>query len=829
MKLLRSITFLAVLAALLGAVFVHPAAAQADGLTLRVKPANDGYVKNGEWLTVWAELENKGKNIEGQLSVQVTGSSTLVTYAVPVSLPSGARKRLPLYILPNNYSRELEVQLTEQGKPLAKEKFSVHPQVNLTYQVGLVAAERGGLALLNGITLPGQERSKVILDVALDDLPDRSEGLSSFDLLVFNDTDTSRLTPAQAGALANWVRQGGQLVVGGGTGAAVTLAGFPAGLLPVSLSGEVELQADDLSGLVEYAKGSAIRTTGTFVFAQVSLAAQAQVIAGSTEMPLVVESSYGDGKVDFVSLSLSSAPFNSWPDTIRFWNELLASRGTYPQNLPADISMRQMVGMNMLNNLTNIPTLDLPSIRWLSILLGIYILLVGPVNYFVLRRLRRLQLAWVTIPILTLLFSAGAFGMGYLTRGSDLILNQIALIYPDGNGAASVKNYLGLFSPSQQSYALAVKTPGLLSAISQYNDNGWGPGGMATNTANATFIQGDQPRIEGLTVDQWSFQAFAEEEGWEKFGRVRGDLRLENEKIIGTVRNETSVAMTDTFLVAGPYFVRSGDLAPGEEKKVEISLSTLPVNRFGPPLSYRLYENEFQTPNKNTRLIDLKRSILSAVIDGQMSGMSAKMFGFAIPAPTATALVSDLSVTFLGWVNQAPPDVTVEGYGLKKQVLGLVTQKMGYQMGASNEIAIPVGMVPGRVSKAPTSGGVCGGGDTTTGVALENGTAEFTFQIRDLSGYAPQEIRLSLTIDGGTPSGAPEIAMYAWKEESWAVLKGINLGVNVINDVQSFINPDGEVKVRIASDAALRGFCMYVDLGLKAEKTAQIGGPDASH
>ena len=302
MKSLRIIALLVVLASLLMTPSARLAAAQADQISLTVTPAGDGYFKNGEWLAVWAEIENAGSDIEAQLSVQITGSSSQSTYAVDVSLPSGARKRVPLYVLPNNFSRELEVQLKTQDTLLAKQKITVRPQGNITYLVGLVASERGGLALLNGITLPGQSRPKVILDLAPADIPERSEGLGSFDLLVFNDVDTSRLTPAQAEALAGWVHQGGQLVIGGGSGTALTLSGLPTDLLPVEVNGQGEIRAEDLNDLVAFAEGSTIRTTGTFVCATVTPAPQARTLVEASLSPLVVEGSYGKGRVDFIGL-----------------------------------------------------------------------------------------------------------------------------------------------------------------------------------------------------------------------------------------------------------------------------------------------------------------------------------------------------------------------------------------------------------------------------------------------------------------------------------------------------------------------------------------------
>ncbi len=826
MKSLRIIALLVVLASLLMTPSARLAAAQADQISLTVTPAGDGYFKNGEWLAVWAEIENAGSDIEAQLSVQITGSSSQSTYAVDVSLPSGARKRVPLYILPNNFSRELEVQLKTQDTLLAKQKITVRPQGNITYLVGLVASERGGLALLNGITLPGQSRPKVILDLAPADIPERSEGLGSFDLLVFNDVDTSRLTPAQAEALAGWVHQGGQLVIGGGSGTALTLSGLPTDLLPVEVNGQGEIRAEDLNDLVAFAEGSTIRTTGTFVCATVTPAPQARTLVEASLSPLVVEGSYGKGRVDFIGLNLSSAPFNSWPDTIAFWNRLVASLGQYPMDQPPDISMRQLAGMNMVSNLSNIPALDLPSIRWLTILLGVYILLVGPANYLILRRLRRLQLAWLTIPALTLLFSTGAFGMGYLMRGTDVIMNQIALIAPNGSGSAAVTNYLGLFSPSQRSYALEVKTPGLLSAIIGYDGNPWNSTGGVTGSS-AVFIQGDRPKIEGLSVNQWSFQTFAEEEQWGQFGSLHGDLRLENEKIVGTIRNETTVPLTDNFLIAGQNFIHLGDLAVGQEKQVELSFGDITANRFGPPVSYRLYEG--QNGFGNDRLLNLKISILNSTMNGKgmQVGPVQRPVPMVNPSNNLTTSLSDLAVTFLGWTDQAPPDVTVNGQPIQKQTIGMVTQNLPYQISGLDEISIPIGMIPGTVTQSPVDGGICGNGDVTA-VYMQHGSAEMTFQVPDLSGYTTQELRLNLAIDG-SPLSTPGVELYQWSDQAWTIIKDPVLGVNLIAQPKNYINSDGSIRLRLTMESGAGGYCSYIDLGLKAGKTATQGGQDVSH
>jgi hypothetical protein len=825
-KVLRAILFVAVLGGLLYPGFTQSAAAQSQPGTvnLRVTPAFDGYFKNGEWLVAWAEIENNGKNVDAQLSVQISNSATQATYAIAVSLPSGARKRVPLYILANNFSRELEVQLNGPDGLLARQKITVRPQPNLNFMAGLVARERGGLALLNGVALPGQERPKVIVDVRLEDLPDRMEGLRSFDLLIFNDVDTSRMTPGQATALADWVQQGGRLVIGGGSTAALTLTGLPGALLPVSLAGQADLTAGELGGLADFAGGSAILTSGTFVSSKVNPTETSSRLAGDVAAPLVVESRYGDGRVDFISLNLSSAPFNSWPDTIKFWSKLLAPTGEYSQNLPADVSVRQMYSMEMVSDLSNIPALDLPSIQWLSLLLGVYILLVGPANYFILRRLRRMHLAWVTIPALTLIFSAGAFGIGYLLHGTDVVLNQIALITPNNNGAAEVTNYLGLFSPSQNAYSLEVKTPGLLSPIVSGDGNIWGPGGTINYGTNVTFMQGEQPLVKGLAIDQWSFQAFAEEERWRQFGSLKADLRLENDKVVGTLRNATSAPLKDIAIVVGSNFVRLGDLAAGAEKPVELDLAALSGDQMNMPVSYRLYEPSMNSAG-NTRLIDLKRSLVSRVVDGSGSKFSA-MISSKFPPPFSGTGNGGLSAILIAWVDQVPPEVTIYGAQIKKQVIGMITQEVELNFGEAPLVTIPVGLISGSMTEAPANGGMCSS-NNMLGVMIQSGSAVFDYQLPELNGYRLSELHLVLTRDG-PQAGAPGIAFYDWNEKSWTVFKNLVMGANTIEQPHTFVDANHTVRVRITGDANPQGFCTFLGLGLKAEKEDATGGPNVS-
>ena len=77
---------------------------------------------------------------------------------------------------------------------------------------------------------------------------------------------------------------------------------------------------------------------------------------------------------------------------------------------------------------SQLPSLALPPVGGMIGLLGLYILLIGPINYLVLKRLDKREWAWVTMPILILAFAAGAYGFGSLLRGSNVIVNEAAIV-----------------------------------------------------------------------------------------------------------------------------------------------------------------------------------------------------------------------------------------------------------------------------------------------------------------------------------------------------------------------------------------------------------------
>lgn len=792
----------------LGVIFsltwdIGQAQSENNGIVMEAEAAFQGVFKNGEWLPIWITLENSGPDRNAEARVRVTSGNGAVNYAVPVPLPTGARKRVPLYVLPNSFSRELEVQLVADGELLGRTVLTVLPQMNISYVVGILAPERGAAALISGITLPGQFRPIVLVDLAAQDLPEKPEGLRSFDAILINDFDTSTLSQEQRNTLQDWVQSGGRLIVGGGAGAQKSVSGLPEALVLITPADLIELE--DVSALSTYANTETIRVPGPFLVAVGAQNAGAALVQQG-EVPLLQEAQVGGGRVDYISLDLAGSPFDAWSGATEFWQTLLSPGAAYPNWLAPDVPQRQMIADQMNYALSSLPALDLPSVRGLAILLAIYVLLVGPVNYLVLRSIKRLQLAWITIPVLTVLFSAGTFAIGFALRGNDVILNKIAMIeiQPDGSGKAAT--FFGLFSPAQRAYEVQVPGSGLLSAINTYYDP-WTGGPVAPG--EITFVQGDPALVQGLSVNQWSMQAFQSESTWSDFGRVTADLEVSQDGLTGQVTNNTRQTLKDAILILGMRFARIGDLAPGETQQVELLMPEETGFRYSGEIGWIIFEDQYSSAIQPPRELDVKRNIVNAIF--QYSG-----------SPTSSAIRASGTGSYgqkpllLGWLDSAPPDVLVNDRQVTEQTTALVYQGLDYRLADGPEVWLPVGTIPGGLVEYPIEGGNCGMDNIS--VWLGRGDAVFAYQLpEEMLDVRPEALRLSIRSDGGWFQ-LPKVSIFAWDENLWVDLEGAASGINIVGDAQRYVDPAGNVKVRLSTEVNQGGGCLYVELGMQGAR-----------
>ena len=215
-----------------------------------------------------------------------------------------------------------------------------------------------------------------------------SPAWEALDILVLDGIDTGRFTPAQRTALETWIQQGGQLLVTGGAGWQQTTAPL-ADLLPVSP--QASRTVDDLPALSAWA-ARPFRDAGPYLLTAGTLTSGESLLQ-SDGIPLLARRSLGRGDVFFLALDPAAPPLVDWDGSAELWNLVAASAPPLPfyaTGVKQAYAARRAVG--------TLANLVLPSVWGVALFLAVYVFAVGPLNYIVLRRLKRIELAWLTIP-----------------------------------------------------------------------------------------------------------------------------------------------------------------------------------------------------------------------------------------------------------------------------------------------------------------------------------------------------------------------------------------------------------------------------------------------
>ena len=541
------------------------ATAQAQStITVTAQAGLGGFCKTGNWLPVRVTVNNTGADVNArvQSSFKNSGGGTTIE-GMDVSLPSTSRKEFFLYIRPESFLRTFSVSVTEGNKVLATTNLNINCLSDPTTLFGVITDSPSTFSVLNSIRpLTGAAKTA---QLKIDDLPDHASGWGMLDALIISNADSGTLTVRQKQALELWIANGGKLFVTGGLEWQTTTAGI-SDLLPLQINGTKNITS--LSALSDYTIGSTALEAGT-------LLASGKVLAGSNVLvqqngtPLLVEKPVGFGKVYFFAADPSLKPLSDWDGFENFYLHLIGFKS--PKPLWASGRWDAYYADTALSTL---PELSLPSFIYVCCWLGLYIAVIGPLNYFILRRIKRPELAWVTIPVLVIVFTSLAYFSGYLYRGTRPILNRIMLAQTwEGVDQSQVTGMVGLYSPTRTTYDLKsgddfLLMPYLGTSPSLQGGNDWLAvkndagytvpdvrveiGGMQSISA-----EGSLPTLQTLTVQH----------------DLVVNLSNRLPKLSGKITNTSSYTLRDATLVTPSGWTLIGDIAPNETRKVSSTLA----------------------------------------------------------------------------------------------------------------------------------------------------------------------------------------------------------------------------------------------------------------
>jgi hypothetical protein len=443
----------------------------------------DGLVRDGEWAALHVALANLGEPVTGRLVLQTTDSAGIaMEYAREVELPAGSVKEVKFPWKPGFGGPTRAIRF-EAGTRSVETPFNIRFVGPADIAIAWMGEESAGLQTLRdtwGGSVPTRAWSPDVEGPAFFDedtdegdkpsqrtvftgqipellAPDRSNGYDTFDSVVWVDADPTRLSPEQSAALHAWVAGGGHLLL------TVTTRWRQVQESPIS-----ELLPVELEGLRDGAGADELRQMlGLEPLGEVSPEAIATLrdvpgrYAVSLDAPEDGVSwavgTYGLGTVSVITVDPRSRPLSTGIDRSQFWRHLLflpPPGGGGIEQAPLDGPLREALNLAPRSGggfmeyseilprndanwafrerirtwLEDIPGVAPLPISWLLVFSGLYLLVIGPVDYLVLRAIGRQPWTWVTFPASIAVFSAVALvGVSYV-KGSQAVVTRFEVV-----------------------------------------------------------------------------------------------------------------------------------------------------------------------------------------------------------------------------------------------------------------------------------------------------------------------------------------------------------------------------------------------------------------
>ncbi|WP_143392820.1 hypothetical protein [Fimbriiglobus ruber] len=323
--------------------------------------------------------------------------------------------------------------------------------------------------------------------------------------------------------------------------------------------------------------------------------------ADAAATPLVVQGNYGLGRITVVAFDLDQSPFLDHDERGEFWDWLIHNAGSQRSS---DVQENKVTNPNVYGGYSNtsdnedeftaairqhvdsfegVPVI---SFGWVALFIVLYTLLIGPVEYLFLKKvLGRLELTWVTFPLIVLTVSATAYFTAYAIKGNDLRINKIDVVDIDvGGGRIYGRTWFTIFSPRIDSYTLAVEPregwavgrPDVPSPVPLVDWMGGGRGGSRSFVSRGYTYHVDQigravaDGLERVPIQVWSTKAFTA--NWSAYSD-RGTPLISSElehppsdpgAVAGTITNNLPVGvLNDVALIYAGKFYKLGTVPQG--------------------------------------------------------------------------------------------------------------------------------------------------------------------------------------------------------------------------------------------------------------------------
>ncbi len=590
---------------------------EGSGLTMTVNYGYDQYVKYGRYMNVTADVTNNGQDFNGWLQVIVPKAKNNVVYRREVQVASSGTAEVSITLPVMDDTGIMQAKLVDKADNTVVEKkyeLKIGNYEKLAY-VGILSEEPEKLDYIESLGT-----RMFYLDE--NTLSDDYRALDLLDIIIINRFDTGRLTEEQIKAIQKWVMKGGTLVIGTGEYSEDTLAKLDkiysiktgkAGEMGESAFGMNRESLQELKqDIIDYeeerkifleiikernemlkAYGNEPLAIDNSVFnkwtkekinqlqmgtvnkyiADVSLKGSS-VIVSEGKFKLMQSAVYGLGKVQLFGLDIG---LEEEDQTIglAILNEIRKNMSNSRLTQLEEEYYGSYSNYSIFNSMFYTDAKNIPKVGRYIIILVVYICIIGPFTFILLKKLDKRSLTWAAVPLTAILFTLLIYFIGSDTRIKAPYVGYVKLLNFQEEDKVNEELYFSLTAPYNHNYSVSIDRNYNISELRADNDNSYvydyaRKAKIYYNNYITSINYGSSKTVlEIKNNPAFSPVYYRSEDSYSMEDQLTCDIHYTGDKVYGTVTNGFNFDIANAMLTSDGYVINIGEIKKGETISLE--------------------------------------------------------------------------------------------------------------------------------------------------------------------------------------------------------------------------------------------------------------------
>jgi len=435
-------------------------------------------------------------------------------------------------------------------------------------------------------------------------------------------------------------------------------------------------------------------------------------------------------------------------------------------------------------SLADFSTQPKPSLAWFWSLVGVYGVGLGGALFIFGRRG---MIGWGLLSVLGLTFGAAAvaFLIAKDRAQPDAAMTRVVVVRPidvGNSSAAYTHEYVSVLARREGNFNF-VLPPEDLSRGEYF------PFPRPSDESDATWpfrvLEGAQPTLQNMQLKQGQLATAQIDGQLKEAPGVQADLQVDHGALTGIVTNRTGGRLSDAYVVVDSDTRPLGTLEKDQSSQLDF---LLPPHAAAGNLAATAIADKLTPPGSSTRPgASARRDWLESLFSARFLFARMELRG----------------PTLVGWLEQAPNQISAPDFRLSQADFTLLVQPLQPQLPIGFEGEIPAAAMNRRDlgigSGAPTDR------DYYTVQPGESITLQFmippsegTFQLS----------QLRLNIDGVVQGRVKQtdvpftVSLFNWRAAEWQAWE-VGAGSSIVPDGDRYVSAAGEVRLRYLLDASL--------------------------